>query len=163
MPTPTKEGKYTHIETEDECWVNEQSEGHNWSSCMSIHYQGQYREKHLSGDKKAFKNGGLFFWTVGKPKSQDKVGFEARAKLRLVTKDRGLHPEAPIVKGSEVWLLIDKIYPDLGWIALYSNMEELRGWFVSYCAAMGFEMKGKQNIYQYFFVHSQIWTRKSCL
>jgi hypothetical protein len=70
-------------------YVEEQSEGNNWSSCMSInHSNPSYRQKNLPGDLIHFKDNVLFMWVIGGPKSITGVGFEARAKLRVVTEQQ---------------------------------------------------------------------------
>jgi hypothetical protein len=85
----------------------------------------------------AFRSGTLFFWTIGNPRSQDQAGFRARAKLRLIIRNG-----TTLQKGSEVWLLLDKIYPEENWYMLLESFEELREWFSSYCKDHEFIMKG---------------------
>jgi hypothetical protein len=61
-----------------------------------------------------------------------------------VLKD-GKQPNDPIKKGSEVWLLIDIVYPYNRWCALFESIEELRTWFESYCKEKEWVMKGNGN------------------
>jgi hypothetical protein len=137
----------THIETSDERWVYEQSESIYWDTCMSKDWKDdrQFRTQCLPEDVEVFRKGYLFFWTIGKPKSVDKKGFEVRAKLRLVTKDgKGLYE--PVSKGSDVWLLLDTIYPHERWHALLQSMDELKTWFSDYCEEHEFVMKGRRSL-----------------
>jgi hypothetical protein len=102
----------------------------------------------LPKELEAFRRGMVFFWTVGNPRSQDDAGFTVRAKLRLVTKEKVRYwiPLRGISAGSDVWLLVDKIYPENRWFMLLEHMDELQEWFTSYCLEHKFVMKGKEVI-----------------
>ncbi len=121
VPT-LEDGKVSFIESEDERWVDEQSESIHWSSCMK---KGDARRtEHVPRDLANFKNKTLMFWTVslcctwafyiivncdkiGKPKSMDSIGFLSRAKLRILTEQQY---SGSVPKSTKVWLLIDTMY-----------------------------------------------------
>ncbi len=54
-------GKVSHVEADDERWVNEQSDSIYFTSCLKK--GGSYRYT-VSEDMENFKKHTLFFWTV---------------------------------------------------------------------------------------------------
>lgn len=92
----------SHLESQDPRWVWEQGNSIHYSSCQATDSRAKWvgggSMRDLEGDLKFFGTE-LFFWTVGRPMSEDGKGFQARAKVRKVYKE-----------GNLVGLLVDKIY-----------------------------------------------------
>ncbi len=130
----TSKGKYlTRLEGHDHRWVWEQGDSDYYTSCQ---YEGSGEDCREFDSQ--FLGKTLFFWTIGLPKSEDKKGFVARAKCRVMFEDyksrvpAALYIERPyggysllfdhMTELIEMW---DTLCRDRGW----GNLPVVRGYY----------------------------------